>query len=126
MLKFAFWALLAANVAWFAASQGYLGHLSADEHEPQRLSKQIGTDKLVILSAQQAQDAVAAATVVDPVVLIIFIYADVIVIQRWHGHSIVVFVILRLVEINPNVAVVVFRCRLVKIEQNKQIGHVCS
>lgn len=63
MLKFAFWALLAANVAWFAASQGYLGHLSADEHEPQRLSKQIGTDKLVILSAQQAQDAVAAATV---------------------------------------------------------------
>lgn len=63
MLKFAFWALLAANVAWFAASQGYLGHVSADEHEPQRLSKQIGTDKLVILSAQQAQDAIAAATV---------------------------------------------------------------
>ena len=81
--------------------------------------------------AAVVDDAVAAAAIVDvlvidPVVLIIFIYADVIVIQRWHGHSIVVFVILRLVEINPNVAIVVFRCRLVKIEQNKQIGHVCS
>ena len=76
--------------------------------------------------AAVVDDAVATAAVIDPVVLIIFIYADVIVIQRWHGHSIVVFVILRLVEINPNVAIVVFRCRLVKIEQNKQIGHVCS
>jgi len=63
MLKLAFWALLAANVVWFAASQGYLGHLSADEHEPQRLSKQIGTGKLVMLTAQQAQDTLAAATV---------------------------------------------------------------
>ena len=81
--------------------------------------------------AAVVDDAVAAAAavdvlVIDPVVLIIFIYADVIIIKRWHGHSIVVFVILRLVEINPNIAVVVFRCRLVKIEQNKQIGHVCS
>jgi hypothetical protein len=63
MLKFAFWALLAANVVWFAASQGYLGHVTADEHEPQRLSKQIGTDKLVMLTAQQAQETLAAATV---------------------------------------------------------------
>ncbi|WP_332848584.1 SPOR domain-containing protein [Massilia sp. S19_KUP03_FR1] len=63
MLKFAFWALLAANAVWFAASQGYLGHLSADEHEPQRLLKQIGTDKLVMLTAQQAQETLAAATV---------------------------------------------------------------
>jgi hypothetical protein len=63
MLKLAFWALLAANVVWFAASQGYLGHLTADEHEPQRLSKQIGTEKLVMLTAQQAQETLAAATV---------------------------------------------------------------
>lgn len=63
MLKFVFWALLAANAVWFAASQGYLGHLNADQHEPQRLSKQIGTDKLVMLTAQQAQETLAAATV---------------------------------------------------------------
>ena len=70
--------------------------------------------------AAVVDDAVAAAAVIDPVVLIIFIYADVIVIQRWHGHSIVVFVILRLVEINPNVAVVVFRCRLVYTKQTNR------
>ena len=63
MLKFVFWALLAANIVWFAASQGYLGHINADEHEPQRMGKQIGTDKLVMLSAQQAQETLAAATV---------------------------------------------------------------
>jgi hypothetical protein len=79
-----------------------------------------------VVDAAVAAAAIVDVLVIDPVVLIIFIYADVIVIQRWHGHSIVVFVILRLVEINPNVAVVVFRCRLVKIEQSKQIGHVCS
>lgn len=61
-MKFAFWALLAANAVWFAASQGYLGHLTADEHEPQRLTKQIGTEKLVMLTAQQAQETLAAAT----------------------------------------------------------------
>ena len=75
--------------------------------------------------AAVVDDAVAAAAIVDvlvidPVVLIIFIYADVIVIQRWHGHSIVVFVILRLVEINPNVAIVVFRCRLVYTKQTNR------
>lgn len=63
MLKFVFWALLAANVVWFAASQGYLGNVTSDEHEPERLQRQIGTDKLVLLTAQQAQETQAAATV---------------------------------------------------------------
>jgi len=63
MLKFAFWVLLAANVVWFAATQGYLGNVASDEHEPARLQNQVGTDKLVLISNQEAQDALAAATV---------------------------------------------------------------
>ena len=63
MLKFAFWALLAANVVWFAASQGYLGNVTSDEHEPARLHNQVGAEKLVMLSAQEAQETLAAATV---------------------------------------------------------------
>ena len=41
MLKFVFWALLAANAVWFAASQGYLGSFAIDEHEPARLQNQV-------------------------------------------------------------------------------------
>jgi len=67
VLKFAFWALLAANVAWFAASQGYLGNVASDEHEPARLQNQLGAEKMIVLSAQEAQETqnmLAAATVV--------------------------------------------------------------
>lgn len=63
MLKFVFWALLAANVAWFAISQGYLGSFATDEHEPARLQNQVGVEKLVILTSTQAQQALDAATV---------------------------------------------------------------
>jgi hypothetical protein len=63
MLKFVFWALLAANVVWFAASQGLLGNLAADEHEPARMQNQVGVEKLVILTSSQAQQALDAATV---------------------------------------------------------------
>jgi cell division septation protein DedD len=63
VLKFVFWALLAANIVWFAVGQGYLGNVTSDEHEPARLQNQVGTDKLVILSAQEAQETQAAATV---------------------------------------------------------------
>ena len=65
MLKFAFWALLAANVVWFAASQGYLGNITSDEHEPARLQNQLGAEKMIMLSAQEAQETLAAATVVE-------------------------------------------------------------
>jgi hypothetical protein len=64
VLKFAFWALLAANVVWFAASQGYLGNVASDEHEPARLQNQLGAEKMIVLSAQEAQETLAAATVV--------------------------------------------------------------
>ena len=68
MLKFVFWALLAANVVWFAASQGYLGNVASDEHEPARLQNQLGAEKMIVLSAQEAQETqntLAAATVVE-------------------------------------------------------------
>jgi hypothetical protein len=63
MLKFAFWALLAANVVCLAATQGLLGSVASDDHEPARLKNQIGTGKLVMLSAEQVQAAQAAASV---------------------------------------------------------------
>jgi len=63
MLKFAFWALLAANVVCYAATQGWLGSAASDDHEPARLKNQVGTNKMAMLSAQQVQAALAAATV---------------------------------------------------------------
>jgi hypothetical protein len=65
VLKFAFWALLAANVVWFAASQGYLGNVASDEHEPARMQNQLGAEKMIVLSAQEAQETLTAATVVE-------------------------------------------------------------
>ena len=65
MLKFVFWGLLAANAVWFAASQGYLGNVTSDEHEPARLQNQLGAEKMIMLSAQEAQETLAAATVVE-------------------------------------------------------------
>jgi hypothetical protein len=61
VLKFAFWLLLAAHAVWYLASHGYLGNVTSDEHEPARLQNQVGTDKLVMLSAQEAQETQAAA-----------------------------------------------------------------
>ena len=66
MLKFAFWALLAANVVCLAATQGLLGSVASDDHEPARLKNQIGTGKLAMLSAEQVQAAQAAAVVPNP------------------------------------------------------------
>lgn len=63
MLKFAFWALLAANVVCLAATQGLLGSVASDDHEPARLKNQIGAGKLVMLSTEQLQAAQSAATV---------------------------------------------------------------
>lgn len=63
MLKFAFWALLAANVVCLAATQGLLGSVASDDHEPARLKNQIGAGKLVMLSSGQLQAAQSAATV---------------------------------------------------------------
>ncbi|WP_373990488.1 SPOR domain-containing protein [Duganella sp. BuS-21] len=60
MLKFIFWSLLAVNAALFAYGRGYLGHFSGNEHEPERLLKQLNADKLTIIPAGKA-NAVNAA-----------------------------------------------------------------
>lgn len=60
MLKFIFWSLLAVNAALFAYGQGYLGHFSGNEREPQRLLNQLNADKLVIIPAEKANNASAA------------------------------------------------------------------
>jgi hypothetical protein len=54
VLKFIFWSLLAVNAALFAYGRGYLGHFSGNEHEPERLLKQLNADKLTIIPAEKA------------------------------------------------------------------------
>jgi hypothetical protein len=60
VLKFIFWSLLAVNAALFAYGQGYLGHFSGNEREPERLLKQLNADKLVIIPAEKANNVSAA------------------------------------------------------------------
>lgn len=63
MLKFIFWSLLAVNAGLYAYGQGYLGHFSGNEREPQRLSNQLNADKLVIISEEKANSANSASGV---------------------------------------------------------------
>lgn len=51
MLKFSFYALLCANAALFAYGQGALGPTSMGEREPERIGRQLNTDKLLLVSA---------------------------------------------------------------------------
>jgi hypothetical protein len=60
VLKFIFWSLLAINAALFAYGQGYLGHFSGNEREPERLLNQLNADKLAIISPEKANSASAA------------------------------------------------------------------
>ena len=57
MLKFIFWALLAANAGLFAYGQGYLGQGGLDEHEPERVKHQLARERLVQLTPAQAKAA---------------------------------------------------------------------
>lgn len=54
MLKFFFYALLCANAALLAYGQGWLGKTSMGEREPERIARQVNTDKLVLVSAATA------------------------------------------------------------------------
>lgn len=63
MVKFVFWALLAANALLFAYGRGLLGSADGEAREPARLAKQLAADKLVLLSGEQAQALAAAAKV---------------------------------------------------------------
>ena len=65
MLKFVFWALLAANALLFAYGRGLLGNIDADVREPARLRNQVAPDKLALLTGEQAQ-ALAAAKDEEP------------------------------------------------------------
>jgi len=61
VVKFVFWALLAANALLFAYGRGLLGSADGELREPARLTKQLAADKLVLLSGEQAQALAAAA-----------------------------------------------------------------
>lgn len=61
MLKFLFWALLAANAGLLAYGQGYLGQPAGSEREPARLKNQIDPGRLVQLSAIEAKAAADGA-----------------------------------------------------------------
>ena len=60
MLKFLFWALLCANALLFAYGQGYLGTFKGNEREPARMRNQLATDKLTLVSGEQARTAASA------------------------------------------------------------------
>ncbi|MFC3460928.1 SPOR domain-containing protein [Massilia haematophila] len=61
MLKFVFWALLAANALLFAYGRGLLGNVDAEVREPARLRNQVAPDKLTLLTGEQAQALASAA-----------------------------------------------------------------
>lgn len=61
MLKLIFWSLLAVNGALFAYGQGYLGHFSGSEHEPERLLGQLNAEQLRIVGGARASASASAA-----------------------------------------------------------------
>ena len=65
MLKFIFWSLLCINAVLFAFSRGLLGNVKPSEREPARIARQLGTDKLQLLSASAAM-AVKPALAPEP------------------------------------------------------------
>jgi hypothetical protein len=60
VLKFIFCSLLVVNAALFAYGQGYLGHFSGNEREPQRLQRQLNPKQLTLISPERAHSAQAA------------------------------------------------------------------
>lgn len=66
MLKFVFWALVAANATLFAYREGYLGPAGAEEHEPARLKNQLAGERMVLLTATEAKAAADSAEEEQP------------------------------------------------------------
>jgi hypothetical protein len=60
-VRFVFWALLCANALLFAYGRGLLGNAGDELREPARLRGQVAADRLVLLTAEQAQALAAAA-----------------------------------------------------------------
>nr|WP_152885302.1 SPOR domain-containing protein [Duganella sp. FT27W] len=63
-MKFIFCSLLAVNAALFAYGQGYLGHFSGNEREPQRLQRQLNPKDLTLVSSERAHRTEASAPAV--------------------------------------------------------------
>jgi len=61
VLKFVFWALLAANALLLAYGQGYLGQPGGAEREPARLKNQLAPERMTQLTAVQAKGVVDVA-----------------------------------------------------------------
>jgi len=61
VLKFVFWALLAANAALLAYGQGVLGQPGAGEREPARLKNQLAPERITQLTAVEAKRALDEA-----------------------------------------------------------------
>jgi len=61
LLKFVFWALLAANAALLAYGQGVLGQPGAGEREPARLKNQLAPERVTQLTAVEAKRALDQA-----------------------------------------------------------------
>lgn len=69
MLKFIFWALLAMNALLFAYGHGMLGSGKAGERDAAKISSQLNTDKLVLLSAAAADSSPTAPGPATPLAL---------------------------------------------------------
>jgi hypothetical protein len=61
VLKVVFWILLGLNALLFAYGRGYLGTVSGNEHEPERVRNQVGTDQIKVVTAGEANAAAEAA-----------------------------------------------------------------
>lgn len=59
MLKLVFWLLLTVNAVLFALGRGYLGDFHADAHEPERLKRQLNSEKMTLVPASAAAAAVS-------------------------------------------------------------------
>jgi len=65
VLKFVFWALLAANAALLAYGQGMLGQPGAGEREPGRLINQLAPERITQLTAVEAKRALDEAEAME-------------------------------------------------------------
>jgi hypothetical protein len=65
MHKFFFCLLLVVNAVLYAFGQGYLGHFSGSEHEPERLRNQLNQNKLSLIAPPPASSTPTSAAAVS-------------------------------------------------------------
>jgi hypothetical protein len=64
MHKFFFCLLLVANAMLYAFGQGYLGHFSGSEREPERIHNQLNQDKLSLVASAPASGTATSAAAI--------------------------------------------------------------